>query len=205
MSVVDRAHDLDLNRNVALKLLASELAGGGSARGRPDRAPEFARAYRSGDEQDHRRGPDHRRPFAIHRRAIWALQSGTITRLDPATGRITRRVSLPAYQVGQIAEGRRRGLGDATGANGGSVLVRLDLRPFRSARIPVPTGQTSGTLTRVAVDKGAVWCDGAENGTSGESTPRPERSSPPSVSLTGSRRRRTSCPCRSQQAPTVSG
>jgi hypothetical protein len=28
----------------------------------------------------------------------------------------------------------------------------------------MPTGQNSGTISRVAVDKGAVWWDGADNG-----------------------------------------
>jgi streptogramin lyase/predicted Ser/Thr protein kinase len=104
------------------------------------------------------------RSIAVGEGAIWTLQSGTITRLDPATGRVTRRVPLPAYQVGQIAAGHRAVWVTLQEEGGGSALARLDPRTFRISRTAMPTGQNSGTITRVAIDKGAVWWDGADNG-----------------------------------------
>ncbi len=104
------------------------------------------------------------RSVAVGNGAVWALQSGAITRLDSGTGRITRQVPLPAYQVGQIAAGDGAVWATLQEPSGGSALARLDLRTFRITRTSMPSGENSGTITRVAVDKGAVWWDGADNG-----------------------------------------
>src|SRR5262249_61434810 len=87
------------------------------------------------------------RSIAVGDGAVWTLQSGTITRLDSASGRITRRVSLPAHEVGQIAAGTRAVWATLQEPSGGSVLARLDLRTFRVTRTPMPA--SSGTMTRV--------------------------------------------------------
>jgi predicted Ser/Thr protein kinase len=104
------------------------------------------------------------RSLSVGEGAVWALQSGTITRLDSATGRIIRRVPLPAYQVGQVAAGDGAVWATLQEPSGGSALARLDLRTFRVSKTPMPKGQNSATLSRVAVDKGSVWWDGADNG-----------------------------------------
>ena len=104
------------------------------------------------------------RSIAVGEGAIWTLQSGTITRLDPATGGITRRVSLPANQVGQVAAGEGAVWATLQEPSGGNALARLDLRTFRVSNTPMPKGENTATLSRVSVDKGAVWWDGADNG-----------------------------------------
>lgn len=104
------------------------------------------------------------RSLAVGEGAIWALQSGTITQLDPATGEITRRVPLPAYQVGQLAVGEGAVWATLQEQGGGNALARLDLGTSRVSKTPMPKGENTATLSRVAVDKGAVWWDGADNG-----------------------------------------
>src|SRR5262249_51634459 len=43
--------------------------------------------------------------IAVGQGAVWVLQSGAITRLDPITAHATGRVRLPGYQVAQLVAG----------------------------------------------------------------------------------------------------
>jgi len=105
------------------------------------------------------------RSIAVGDGAVWALQSDGITRLDPTTARITRRAPLAAFQVGQVAAGAGAVWATLQLSSEGSALVRVDPRTLRvTKRFLMPRGETSGTMTRVAVGRGAVWWDGADNG-----------------------------------------
>ncbi len=104
--------------------------------------------------------------IAIGNSGVWVLQGDRISRLDPGTGKITRRASLPALRVAQVAVGEGAVWITMQRSNGGNALVRLDPRTLRKTRtIMMPRGHNSATLTRVAVGRGAVWWDGADDGT----------------------------------------
>ena len=104
--------------------------------------------------------------IAVGNGAVWVLQGDRISRLDPGTGQITRRATLPAFRVAQVAVGEGAVWITMQLSNGGNALVRLDPKTLRKPRtIMMPRGHNSATLTRVAVGRGAVWWDGADDGT----------------------------------------
>jgi streptogramin lyase len=104
---------------------------------------------------------------ALGEGAVWALQSNRITRIDPMSATITGGATLPGYQVAQVAAGEGAvWITMRVLPSGGNILVRIDPRTLHRTRtISMPSGYLSGTLTRVAVGRGAVWWSGADAGT----------------------------------------
>jgi predicted Ser/Thr protein kinase len=110
--------------------------------------------------------------IAVGEGAVWALQRGTISRIDPATAHVTGTVDLAAVGAGLFAVGA----GQVAAGNGGvwatihlatgsNALAHVDPRTLRVIRrIPEPTTQSSSTPTRVALGDGAVWWNGADTG-----------------------------------------
>jgi len=102
--------------------------------------------------------------IAVGQGAVWVLQDGALTRLDPVSARITKRVALPSVQVGQIAVGEGAVWATLLRPNGGDVLIRFDPRTLqRTKTISPPSLGSSGKS--VAVGDGAVWWDGGARGT----------------------------------------
>jgi streptogramin lyase len=90
--------------------------------------------------------------------AVWVLQSGTISRLDPATGRVRSKLRFPTFGAGQIAAGDAGVWAALQPPDGPRVLVRVDTRARRVLKtIPAPDASTSTLQTRLAVGEGSVW------------------------------------------------
>jgi streptogramin lyase len=104
------------------------------------------------------------RSIAVGEGAVWTLQTGGVYRLDPATAKVTGHAALPAYQVGQLAAGAGAVWATLQLPGGGTALARVDPRTLKVRRIPLPTGQNSGTTTRVTVGRGAVWWEAPDAG-----------------------------------------
>jgi predicted Ser/Thr protein kinase len=99
--------------------------------------------------------------------AIWTTQGGTIFRIDPATTRITGKVTVPAGEVLQVAagEGRVWALVFRAGDNALLQINPKSLRVQRTIRSPLGRGaQNESEASRVVVGRGAVWWIGADSG-----------------------------------------
>jgi branched-chain amino acid transport system substrate-binding protein len=95
---------------------------------------------------------------------VWAMQaSGVVARLDPKTGKVTRRVKLQATALDALAvgEGAVWVTADADGT-----LWRIDIKGGRPSSIPLGAGAVA-----VAVGEGSVWVANPLRGTVSEVSP----------------------------------
>ena len=90
--------------------------------------------------------------------AVWVLQSGRISRIDPMSARITGAARLPGYQVAQVAAGEGAVWATMQLPSGPNVLVRIDPRTLRRTKTDLDTEWSRyWTPNYVAVGRGAVW------------------------------------------------
>jgi len=100
--------------------------------------------------------------LAVTPNAVWVLgiRSGEAVRLDPDTGRVVKRVALPAGGcLPQQCNGRDRIVADAHDAwvvsNGARVLVHIDVRRNTvSGTVPITGG---GAPAAPVIDSSGVW------------------------------------------------
>jgi tRNA A-37 threonylcarbamoyl transferase component Bud32 len=99
--------------------------------------------------------------------AVWALQGGTIFRIDPSTARITGRVDLPGHEVTQVAAGAGSVWASMFGSDGNE-LVRVDPRTLRVTQsisaLSIRGSQNSSLASHISIGEGAVWWIGADSG-----------------------------------------
>jgi YVTN family beta-propeller protein len=99
--------------------------------------------------------------------AVWAARGRIVFRIDPATTRITGRVSIPSKQVLQVAAGEGA-VWILVYGSGGNALMGIDpltLRVKSTTRSPIARGaQNESEASRLAVGRGAVWWIGGDSG-----------------------------------------
>jgi YVTN family beta-propeller protein len=111
------------------------------------------------------------RSVAAGERGVWALQGGTIFRIDPATARITGRVNLPSREVAQVGAGNGAVWALVLSPTTGNQLVRVDPRTLRvTSRIRAPRirGSASAEVSfsgDFALGDGDLWWNGGAAGT----------------------------------------
>ena len=116
--------------------------------------------------------------LAVGNGAVWAVQGGTLFRIDPRTGRVTGRLNLPVHEPGGIAAGNGAVwvmVFDAIRRNG---VVRIDPRTMRlTARVLSPSvagGSNSASYAgnALAIGEDAVWWSGGDAGVVWKIDPR---------------------------------
>ena len=116
--------------------------------------------------------------MAVGNGAVWAVQGGTLFRIDPRTGRVTGRLNLPVHEPGGIAAGEGAVwvmIFDAIRRNG---VVRIDPRTMRlTARVSSPSLRAQATPratpeTPLAIGEDAVWWSGGDAGVVWKIDPR---------------------------------
>ena len=116
--------------------------------------------------------------LAVGNGAVWAVQGGTLFRIDPRTGRVTGRLNLPVHETGGIAAGNGAVwvmVFDAIRRNG---VVRIDPRTMRlTARVFSPSvagGSNSAGYAgnALAIGEDAVWWSGGDAGVVWKIDPR---------------------------------
>jgi sugar lactone lactonase YvrE len=115
--------------------------------------------------------------IAVGNGAVWALQGGTLFRIDPRTGRVAGRLTLPVHEPGGIAVGAGAVwvLVFHTGRN---AVLRVEPRAMRvTGRTSAPRVPGSGSSANyagnaLAIGGNALWWSGGDAGVVWKLDPR---------------------------------